>query len=165
MVLSWASSRIMTLYLFSSGSSMASRSSIPSVRNLILVLKFDMSSKRTVYPTVVPSWALISCATLVARVMAATLLGCICWCKLVKLIQFLHLQSKIPEWLQSFHLCSVHEWRWTGESVLFSRYQFLQSQSKLDVWLFPPTACKNNNNIKQIPHFISIRFGYLCLTG
>ncbi len=51
MVLSWASSRMMTLYLFRSGSSMASLSNIPSVKNLILVLKLEMSSKRTVYPS------------------------------------------------------------------------------------------------------------------
>lgn len=101
-VLSWASSRIMTLYLFRRGSNMASLSNIPSVRNLILVLKLDTSSKRTVYPTVVPSWAPISCATLVARVMAATLLGCKTFFKLYNQSEFIFKKEIFnkPEWLQ-----------------------------------------------------------------
>ena len=75
MVRSWASSRMMTLYFLNSGSSIASLSSIPSVRYLILVRKLDISSNRTVNPTVVPSWTPISSDTRVAMVIAATLLG------------------------------------------------------------------------------------------
>jgi len=49
-VRSWASSKITTLYLRSRGSPIASRSSIPSVKNLILLWSEVRSSNRTVYP-------------------------------------------------------------------------------------------------------------------
>ena len=45
-VRSWASSNIMTEYLDSSGSVIASRRSMPSVMNLITVLGLEHSSKR-----------------------------------------------------------------------------------------------------------------------
>ena len=76
-VRSCASSSTMTLYAESSGSSMASRSSMPSVRYLSCVLALVKFSKRMVYPTSLPYSTSISSATRFDTDMAATRRGCV----------------------------------------------------------------------------------------
>jgi len=74
-VRSCASSTTMTLYRRNIGSTSSSRTSIPSVTNLILVCDEDLSSKRTEYPTRSPILQPCSRATRCARDVAATRRG------------------------------------------------------------------------------------------
>ena len=74
-VLSWASSKITTEYLWSNGSPIASLKSIPSVMYFTRVFAEVASSNRTVYPTSSPNCTLISLATLCAMLIAATRRG------------------------------------------------------------------------------------------
>ena len=62
-------------HLISCGSKMASRSSIPSVRNLSLVEEEEQSSNLTLYPTSSPSCVPLSPATRCAMLVAATRRG------------------------------------------------------------------------------------------
>lgn len=67
---------MITLYLLNRGSTIVSLNSIPSVRYFILVLVGDdRSSNLMAYPTSSPNTVPTSSATLVATLVAATLLG------------------------------------------------------------------------------------------
>ena len=74
-VLSWISSSIITEYFVSKGSTIASRRSIPSVKNSILVWEETFLSNHTLYPTKSPTYVCSSNATHWATVIAATHLG------------------------------------------------------------------------------------------
>lgn len=76
-VRSCASSTMTTLYRDSSGSDNNSRTIMPSVRYFMRVSELETSSKRTEYPTSVPTATFCSAATRAAREVAATLRGCV----------------------------------------------------------------------------------------
>ena len=76
-VRSCASSSTTTEYAESVGSSMASRSSMPSVMYLMRVARDVASSNRTEYPTVPPTSHPTSAATRFAMEIAATRRGCV----------------------------------------------------------------------------------------
>jgi len=74
-VRSWASSKITTLYLSSSGSDIAWRSNMPSVKKFKIVSGDVLSSNRMRYPTYDASSTSSSSATRCATLMAATRRG------------------------------------------------------------------------------------------